>query len=173
MRLVNAGVFFQNTTDSPTENTDASFAGGAKIFRCGSNITNYYTVNYPDGRSYSFYPIVRLTRTSNLVLEPWCEIANDTTITYTFKFDTVGSLPSLALRNGTTLMVAYADAPPVLLSVRALPDHVWSSGHRVFIVPTKLLAPGLKRAGDDPAKRYLALMKVIGESPASMTVSER
>jgi hypothetical protein len=144
---------------------DTSFGGGAMIYMHTEypqpSFTHYYTVQNRDGSTDNFYIICRRMKPSRYHGSRG-EVTREHKIYQTF--DAVPFLCSTDIGNGRTLLYAGSDELyPVLIELTTIPKSIWSADGNVFLVPTEILAPRLKEAGNNWRARYNAVLRVIGE----------
>jgi hypothetical protein len=141
--------------------------------RCGPNLASYFTLTHRDGKTDSFYIVVRFKRPQLYVAEN-CDDSDDPKQELILDLDSIWQLNSVDLGDGRTLLFSNTNryAPygrgPVVLIVREIPNSVWSSDGNVFIIPTNLLRPQLMKDRwriKDLSVRYNALLRVIGKLP--------
>jgi hypothetical protein len=151
--------------------TDASFADAKNVswhledlLRCPPAFGRVYTVEAPGSEPYGFFVLERLRHPREVDLrDNACGLVPGmSTLRYTQRYDSVGSLQALDLGDHRTLlMTRTGDGDPVAIVVHDRPRHAWSNGQGVYLVPAPLLQPALDRAGPDFTARERAVAQVL------------
>jgi hypothetical protein len=130
-------------------------------------------VKKASGRTEAFYIIVRLKKPRRISYT--CSdsgVRGSVPVApVTINYDEVGTIESIDVGNGTSIVEAFASnaTRPVLLRLRAIPATPWASEGNVFLIPQSVVGLKLTAAGWDPGPRYEALLSVIRSTDAPAT----
>ena len=138
---------------------------------CGSIIGDYYVMYYPDGHSYSFYLIGRLSKPGIFIKADICDYMMGTTETAHLVWSgyTFASYVALSGNRGILYDSNWGQQfvrSMFLMIPPTLGDQVISIDHLIYIIPANRLRPLLDKAGFDPVARNQALQHFIQTLPA-------